>query len=358
MKTQNTWFGFILKEWLLLISASGLVFTSVYLKRPPSYSIPELQVLFILFVLFVSVKGLENSGLILKLSQRIESGQFIPLKLIITTFFLSMMVTNDVALTIIVPLTLLLKIGRKNILVILEALAANAGSALTPFGNPQNLFIYWFYGIHPKEFIISIAPFSLIFLVLLVIAALFIKTTNIQATTLKIKKLRYSAYVYAVLLILVILTVFRVLPILAGVLVVFYAFLFDRKSLRVDFALLVSFFCFFGLANNMKILLATDIEHSAHVFLFSAVSSQIMSNVPVALLFAKFTTQWKALLWGTNVGGYGSLLGSLANLIAYKLYIAQENTNHLVTFTAMFLILGYVAFFIGIGLYFAMIRIL
>jgi Na+/H+ antiporter NhaD/arsenite permease-like protein len=104
-------------------------------------------VLFILFVLFVVVKGLQRSGLLLRLSQRIEGGQFIPLKLVIATFCLSMLVTNDVALTVIVPLTLFLNIDRKDVLVILEALAANAGSALTLFGNPQNLFIYWFYQI-------------------------------------------------------------------------------------------------------------------------------------------------------------------------------------------------------------------
>lgn len=276
------------------------------------------------------------------------------MKLVVATFFLSMLVTNDLSLAVIVPLTLILEIDRKHILVILEALAANAGSALSPIGNPQNLYIYWFYGADPIEFIMSIAPFSLIFLILLVAAAFAIKVTNKQAPTVKSEKVRYSAYAYGLSLILVILTVLRILPISVGVVVVFYALLFDRKSLHIDYGLLLSFLCFFGLANNMKVLLATDLEHSGHVFLFSALSSQILSNVPAALLFAKFTTHWEALLWGTNVGGFGSLVGSLANMIAYKFFIAHERTHNLLRFTTTFLIFGYVAFFIGIGLYFGM----
>ena len=108
----------------------------------------------------------------------------------------------------------------------------------------------------------------------------------------------------------------------------------------------------------MKHILASSLENAGHIFIFSALSSQIISNVPAALLISKFTTQWEALLWGTNVGGFGSLVGSLANLIAYKFYISQENTNNQVaSFTIKFVILGYIAFFIGIGLYFGMQKI-
>jgi len=86
--------------------------------------------------------------------------------------------------------------------------------------------------------------------------------------------------------------------------------------------------------------------------LLSAAASQFISNVPAVLLLAKATTQWQALLWGANVGGFGSLVGSLANLIAYKLYIRHENTNNTALFTAKFFIIGYAAFFVGVSLYF------
>jgi len=352
LKAQSVLTDFILKEWLLIASGVGLVLTSAYTKHLPAYSILEMQVLFVLFALFVAVKGLQHSGLISKFSQSIEKGKAIPLKLVVITFFLSMLVTNDVALIVIVPLTLALNINRRDILVILEALAANAGSALTPFGNPQNLFIYWFYNLSPAEFITAIAPFSLVFLVLLVICSLAVNTSSNKKPPIEAQEVRKSSYIYGVLLIVVFLTVLHVLPVSAGILVVLYVLLFDRKSLRVDYALLLSFFFLFGLAENMKTLLAAEMRHSGHVFLFSALASQIMSNVPAALLFAKFTTHWKALLWGTSVGGFGSLFGSLANLIAYRLYITHENTNNPALFTISFLVIGYVAFSLGIGLYF------
>ncbi len=343
---------FILKEWLLIVSGVGFVLTSVYTGHLPAYSTQELQVLFILLTLFIAVNGLQHSGLISKLSQRLETGRVIPLKLVATTFFFSMLITNDVSLIVIVPLTLALNINRKDILVIFEALAANAGAALTPFGNPQNLFIYWFYNLHPVQFITTIVPFSLVFLFILVSASFLVKTKSTINHSVEIQRVHNSAYAYGILLIIVLLSVLHVLPVMAGLLVIVYALLFDRKALSVDYALLCSFFFFFGLADNMKMLLAAEIQHSGHVFVLSAFASQIISNVPATLLFAKFTSNWKALLWGVNAGGFGSLFGSLANLIAYKIYVTHDNANNSAMFTVKFLIIGYAAFFLSIGLYF------
>ncbi|NOZ73916.1 MAG: hypothetical protein GXO90_00845 [FCB group bacterium] len=352
MKHPDAIIDFILKEWLLIASGVGFVLTSIYAKNIPIYSIQEYEVLFVLFTLFVTVNGLQHSGLIVKLSHRIEQGKAIPIKLVAMSFFLSMVVTNDVALLAIVPLTLALRINHKDILVILEALAANAGSALTPFGNPQNLFIYWFYGIQSTKFVATIAPFSITLLLVLAVSALFVKTDHefpISSEAIRINKLAYS---YGVLLFLVILIVLHVLPILSGLVVFVFVFLFDRKTLRVDYALLFSFLFFFGVAENLRILLVAEIHNSGHIFLFSALVSQIMSNVPATLLFAKFTPNWEALLWGTNVGGFGSLVGSFANLIAYRLYITHERTSNPALFTVKFLIMGYAAFLLSVGLYF------
>ncbi len=356
MIRQRTFLDFLLKEWLLLISVSGVAVTSVYLNRLPSYSTNDLQIIFILAVLFVVVKGLERSGLIGRLSQFLEKGARLPLKLVCAAFFLSMVVTNDVALVVIVPLTLALTTDRKDILVILEALAANAGSALTPFGNPQNLFIYWFYNIHPETFILSIAPFSMTFLALFVLGSLFVKTANNRKTNHTNSPIKYRAFIYGAFLLTVILTILRVLPVQTGIIVIIYALLFDQGSLHIDYALLLTLICFFGISENMKSIFAANLENAGHIFIFSALASQIVSNVPATLLFAKFTTQWKALLWGANVGGFGSLVGSLANLIAYRLYTSHENTNNPAMFTTKFIILGYLAFFIGFGLYFGMAK--
>ena len=350
MKTQASFIDFVLKEWLLVASGVGLVLTCLYIKRLPEYSANEMQVLFLLFVLFIAVNGLLESGAISKIAQSIEKGKLIPLKLVVITFFLSMLVTNDISLIVIVPITLSLNVNRKGILVIIEALAANAGSALTPVGNPQNLFIYWFYDVTLGAFIKTIAPFSLTFLVLLIIVTLFIKIQRVTQDN-HIKEVDKKSYIYGMLLAVVLLTVFHVLPILFGGAVILYALFFDRKSLNVDYALLFSFLFFFGIADNMKAILPYEVTHSGHIFLFSALASQFMSNVPAALLFVNFTPKWQALLWGVNSGGFGSLFGSLANLIAYKIYVTNKSTNDTALFTFKFLVMGYIALFFSIGLY-------
>jgi Na+/H+ antiporter NhaD/arsenite permease-like protein len=352
LKCHRTIIDVILREWLLTASVIGLILTSLYIKQLPSYSVQEIEVLFLLFTLFIAVNGLQQSGAVARISQSMEQGRLLPLKLVVTTFVLSMVVTNDIALLVLVPLTLSFNIPRRGLLVILEALAANAGSALTPFGNPQNLFLYWFYGISPGLFIKTILPFSALFLVLLAVASLFVTVNSESTKSKRVQPVGKTAYVYGMLLSAVLLTVLHILPVYtAGILIVF-AVLFDRKALRVDYALLLSFFFFFGLAENLKVVLATEISHSGHIFLFSALASQVMSNVPAALLFSKFTSNWQALLWGVNAGGFGSLFGSLANLIAYRLYVSHDSVDDRAGFTITFLLMGYAAFCISIMLYF------
>ena len=355
LKHKLTFIDFVIKEWLLIASGVGFVLLSLYLKQLPNFSINELEVLFILYVLFITVNGLQRSGLLLKIAQFLEKGRAIPLKLVLVTFFFSMVLTNDIALIVIVPLTLSLNINKKDTLVILEALAANAGSALTPIGNPQNLYIYWFYHIHPFTFIKTIFPFSFVFLGLLTVFSLFVVIRK-DLKPDQIQKINKKAYIYGVLFIIVLLTVFHILPLISGVAVIFFALIFDQKALYVDYSLLFSFFFFFGIADNLKVILAPEISHSGHIFLLSLLTSQVMSNVPATLLIAKFTSNWQPLLWGANAGGFGSLVGSLANLIAYKLYILHEGTNKTARFTAKFLILEYMALFISIGLYFVLVN--
>ncbi len=299
----------------------------------------------------MTVNGLLKNGIFLKIAYYIEKGRLIPIKLILATFFLSMLVTNDISLLVIVPLTLSLNINKKDLLVIFEALAANAGSALTPIGNPQNLFIYWFYNVPPIVFIKTIAPFSFAFLVLLIITSISIRLQK-SPEDRQVLKINKKAYVYATLFALVLLAVFRIIPISSAAVVILFVIIFDRKTLDVDYALLLSFLFFFGIADNLSVILRSEIAHSRHIFIFSALASQIMSNVPAALLFANFTHKWQALLWGVNAGGFGSLFGSLANLIAYKIYVRNVDTHNSVRFTVKFLALGYIAFFISVRLYF------
>ncbi len=347
---------FLKKEWLLIVSFAGLAYTSLLIKKFPTFSFNDLEILYILLILFIVIKGIENSGLFSKISRVIGGIKNVPLILILSTFFISMFVTNDVALIIMVPLTMKLKIKRRDIIVILEAVAANAGSSFTPFGNPQNLYLYWYYGLDPVEFFRVMAPFSGTFLILLILASFLIKNNNIQDVPIKKddSKINSTVFVYLPFLLIFILAILRVLPIIVGPIIVLYSIIFDRKSLKIDYALLITFLCFFGASNNLKILLNDELLlHSKHIFLLSGITSQIMSNVPAALLISKITTKWEALLWGVSVGGFGSIIGSLANLIAYRLYNTgktKEETGTL-KFTLEFLTIGFIAFFIGVGLF-------
>ncbi len=352
MKSAGGIYEFILREWLLLAAAAGLVLTSVYTGRLPAVSGAEVEILVLLLALFMVVKGWEGSGFLNYLAAALERGGHPALRLVIATFLLSMFVTNDAALVVMVPLALALDIRRKDLLVILLALAANAGSALTPIGNPQNLFIYWFYGIAPGSFMAAIAPFTGVFLVLLSLAALLVPAARPATAERDRIKVDRTAYAHGILLVVVLLVVLRLLPAWFALTVVPFGLLFDRRCLRIDFTLLLTLALFFGLADNLKSLFMSEMGRQDHVFLFSALASQVMSNVPAALLFSRFTDQWPALLWGVSVGGFGSLFGSVANLIAYRLYVAHVGMRRSVPFVIKFLAVGYAAFFIGAGLYF------
>ncbi len=336
-----------------MVSGGGMVLTSLYAGHFPAYSLREAEVLIILFSLFVTARGLQLGGIIPAIARSINKGGAVETKLILITFFLSMLITNDVALVVVLPLTFGLKTARKDLLVISEALAANAGSALTPLGNPQNLFIYWYYGLSPAEFVTAIAPFSLFFLAVLIAFALSVFSGKEKSEEIEErKKIEKRGYVYLFFFVAIILSVLRAVPFFVSVFAVVFALAFDRPALRVDYALLFTFLFFFGLADNLKTILSAEITHTGNVFLFSALSSQIISNVPTALLFSKFTANWRDLLWGTNAGGFGSLFGSFANLIAYKIYLANEKNVSAARFTVKFVLLGYAAFGFSIALYF------
>jgi Na+/H+ antiporter NhaD/arsenite permease-like protein len=351
MITRNKVVAFVKDEWLFLIAALGLVFTSAYLHRVPSYSRSDLEILYILFILFVITNGLQRHGVISGIARKLERGHFVASKMVITTFFLSMFVTNDVALISIVPLTMMLNINNIEWLIVLEALAANAGSALSPFGNPQNLYIYWFYKVPFVEFATTIIPFSALFLLFLLIGALLINSNKINHKYPAQEQLKTPAYIYLGMLIIFVFAVLRLLPLVIGLGVILYVIIFDRRSMKVDYFLLATFACFFGFTDNLQIILSGVLAHPHHVFLLAVGLSQVISNVPTALLLADFTAHWKSLLWGVSVGGFGTLVASLANLIAYRLYVRQEKQRAL-PFAKKFHLLSFLALGMGILLYY------
>ncbi|NPA91470.1 MAG: hypothetical protein GXO55_08490 [Chloroflexi bacterium] len=350
---KNHWRDILTREWLLLVSLAGWVGTSLYVGHRPTYTVREWQVLYILFLLFLITTGLKHAGAFTYVARRLERGHHVAWKLTLFTIFLAMWVTNDVALLIVVPLTMNMRLPHKARLVTLEALAANVGAALTPFGTPQNLFIYWFYQIPPAAFLQTIAPFVGTFTLALGFVAWYLKLPSPTVEEEDLPRWTRRATVHLLWLGILVLMILHQLPLYVGLLPLAYVALFDRSSLQVDYALLVTFFCFFGMTDNLSQVMGGWLGTSKHVFLEAVLLSQVLSNVPATLLLVHHVSDWAALLWGVNVGGFGSLIGSLANVIAYRIYTSEEKGGRrefLMTFSAF----SYAALGAGILLYLGM----
>ena len=313
----------------------------------------DWRVLTLLFCLMAVVAGLQECGVFAVLAQRLLAGErrmrFVTLALVLLPFFVSMLVTNDVALVTFVPFAVLVLglIGRMERLiyvVVLQTIAANLGSMATPVGNPQNLYIYANYELSAGQFFSAMLPLTLVSLVGLTVACLCVKPEGIRVTFAEKAEIRSPGHLILMILLFVLclLSVFRVLPypallpvVLAGMLI------FDRSLFRtVDYGLLATFFCFFLFAGNVgacgpvREVLTRIMEKNTA--LASGVSSQIISNVPAAVLLSGFTTDWHGLLLGTNIGGLGTPIASLASLISLKAYLKSPGARlgrYLLAFT-------------------------
>ena len=339
----------VAEEWVFVASLLGLLASSLALHRLPHYTPDDFHVAFVLFVFLVIIRGLEKSHLLTWLAVKLSAEKHLALRLVFLTGALSTFVTNDVALMVVVPLTLALDIEGVEKIVILETIAANGASALTPFGNPQNLFIYYHFGLHAGEFVGAIFPFAL---VSLAFAMLMASTIKARPMTLTSPAVGRDAYLYLAFFTLFLLAALKLLPLWVGAIPLLYVLVRDRAALRVDYFLLFTFLCFFGFTDNLTHVLRFELQSPTSVFVYSVLASQLISNVPSTLLLADFTSNWRALLWGVSVGGFGTLLGSLASLISYKLYLRRrsEHRHYLAKFHAY----SFAALALGILIYFAL----
>ncbi|MBQ4624032.1 MAG: citrate transporter, partial [Clostridia bacterium] len=213
---------------------------------------------------------------------------------------------------------------------ILQNAAANLGGMLTPFGNPQNLYLYSYYSLESSEFFgIMLLPF-LISVVLITLCCFFIKPTPLSIPTesepLNVKR----AILYGLLFAVALLVVIRILPYPVGLMIIVPVLLiFDRKALKkVDYALLLTFAAFFTFSGNMARMEAVQSLFSSllewNTLLTGALLSQVISNVPAAILLSRFTDAYAPLLQGVNVGGAGTIIASLASLITYQEFIKHQ----------------------------------
>jgi len=265
-----------------------------------------------------------------KIVKAVGNMRLLSMTLIVITFVGSMLIANDMALITFLPLGYLaLSVtGNEHLsayIFILQNISANLGGMVTPFGNPQNLYLYSYFNIPTGEFTLVMLPPFLVAITLLFLCCLPIKPTKLTVKGEPPKKLdTKKTVIYLVLFTLSILAVFRVLPYIWVTLFIAVALIIlDKEALKsVDYPLIFTFVMFFIFAGNVSRMEAVHKLVSAllskSTLLFSIISCQFISNVPSAILLSKFTDNYKELLIGVNVGGTGTLIASLASLITYN----------------------------------------
>lgn len=241
-------------------------------------------------------------------------------------------------------------------IVIFQTLAANIGSSLTPMGNPQNLFLFTHYGITAVEFFKVMTPF-------VILGGLWILFLNFRVTKKKFSitldsvkiKSKNQAILFGMLFIIIILSIFNLINYIFAFVLTLVMVLFINKGLlkKVDFFLLATFVCFFIFVGNISHIelvnkyLGYLLNSSNKIFFTSIISSQFVSNVPAAILISNFTSSWKEVLLGVNIGGLGTLIASLASVISYKLYVneagIEKSSGYLIKFT-IYNVLGLIVF--------------
>ena len=318
---------FIKSEMVFVIALAAAVLSSFF--NPPSgewISAVDFRTLALLFCLMGVSEGFKSSGLFTSVASSLtrKAGNIsrLSLFLVMIVFFSSMLFTNDVALLMFVPFTLMIMEKEKRDenyiirIVILETIAANLGSMTTPVGNPQNIFICSYFSLD---------------------AGTFFDDTTVD---------RKKTLMFSVFLVLALFSVFRVLDwrilFIAELAVLI---IFDRKTLlKIDYILLLTFVCFFIFSANIRSidaverLLTSFMDKSA--IATSAIVSQVISNVPAAILLSPFTDSAEGVLVGTDIGGLGTPVASLASLISMKFYFKREKGKK-GKYIALFLILNF-----------------
>ena len=368
--------AFAKKNVVMLIALLAAIVTSFIIPPDKEYlGYFDYKTLTCLFCVLAVVCALKNIRFFYMLARKIvqlfKNARMAVLGLVYITFIGSMLIANDMALLTFLPLGFLVLTTtdkRKYMAVtatgmqkymaftfIMQNIAANLGGMLTPFGNPQNLYLYSKFNIPTLEFMgIMAPPFVLSIALITVCCFLFVKAEPLQLDDEHIKMPPIRTVIYLLLFLFSIVIVFRVIPFWVGLIVIPAFLLFmDRQALKnVDYCLLLTFLAFFIFAGNMaristvKELLDGFMQKNA--LLVSTLSCQGISNVPSAILLSQFTSNYKALLLGVNIGGVGTLISSLASLITFREYVKHDHggsKRYILLFSAynfafLFILLG------------------
>lgn len=344
MKTKEKIFNFIKSEVVLTVATVLAIITMFFVPIDKEYlNYFDYNTLICLFCMLAVVAGLKSTNVFELISRKLiglfHTRRAIIYTLVFGTFFFDMIVANDMSLITFLPLTYIVLHSTKNdkylaFTFIMQTIAANMGGMITPYGNPQNLYLYSYYNIGTTEF------FSILFVQVITVAILlWICCAFVPNEKLKLKKSskiiisKKTLIVYAILFVLVILSVFRIVPYLLTLAIVLITILImDRKRFKqVDYALISTFCVFFVFSGNMaripqiKAFISEIVVKNT--LLAGIVSCQFISNVPTAIFLSKFTQNYKDLLISVNIGSLGILISSLASLITLKEFLKHQPKN-------------------------------
>ena len=358
---------FLRKNTVMLIALFAAVVTTFFVPIDRAYlDYFDYKTLTCLFCVLAVVCALGDEFFFYTLARKVvvlfKTARMSVLALVYITFIGSMLIANDMALLTFLPLGyFVLQTTKKEkymaFTFIMQNIAANLGGMLTPFGNPQNLYLYTKFQIPNAEFLkIMAPPFAFAVALITVCCLVFVKPEPLSLDTMAMKLNRKRVGLYLALFALSIAIVFRGIPYWIGLIVIPITLLiFDRKALKqVDYGLLLTFVFFFIFAGNLARIEAVRAFFSSLLamdpFLVSTASCQFISNVPSAILLSQFTERYADLLLGVNVGGVGSLIASLASLITLRTYSAHfpgKTLRYIGLFSAfnfafLFLLTGFV----------------
>jgi Na+/H+ antiporter NhaD/arsenite permease-like protein len=328
--------NFFKNNLMLVISAIAAIISMIFI--PPDWKYIgyfDLRTLVCLFSMLLIVRALSEAGFFHALSHRIIelswSLRAAVFSVTAITLISSMFITNDMALIAFLPLGFyVLKSSKKlsllPLLFIVQTMAANLGGMLTPFGNPQNLFLFSKYHIALPEFLhIMILPFS-VSVALTAASCFFAPPKKIKVPREAAAFNKKLSAIYLVLFIIVVLTIFRIIPYPFALISLAVIFLTDKKAVKqADIPLIGTFCAFFIFSGNLsripEVTATLGVWAEQNTLLTGAALSQIISNVPAAILLSNFTENYRDLLIGVNIGGVGTPIASLASLITIREYI-------------------------------------
>ena len=370
---------FLKKEIMLTVAVLAAI-VSLFITPPTLSLFKEIDwhTLGTLFMMLVVLEGFKQENIfrpIINFSTRFSTMTALSLFLIFGVFFSSMFVTNDVSLIIFVPLTILLFRGgnkEKYILPVIsmENIAAIRGSLLMPFGSPQNLFLYGQSGTSVFNFMLHMSPLCIGSAILLIIFVLVLYRKNVKEPIVinskevageweKDKRVRRIAYLSLFVMILfTIVSRTRFWPIAVIIVIITVAIVNIKLFTQVDYVLIFTFLCFFifssSIASNQKISEVLSKAVAGHEYWWAIGLSQIISNVPASIVLYPFTENFSGLIYGADTAGLCSLIGSLASVINYRIYVREypENGGKFIkTFTliswAFFIIVVIPGFFLS-----------